>query len=73
MDLQLETGVPIASACSTTENQAQAEERADPSRGDKGYGAAIAAASLLGLTATARAPASGARLSCRDAARTRRL
>ena len=50
MDLQLETGVPIGFGVLTTENQAQAEERADPSRGDKGYGAAIAAASLLGLT-----------------------
>ena len=50
MDVQLESGVPIGFGVLTTENQAQAEERADPSRGDKGYGAAIAAASLLGLT-----------------------
>ncbi len=47
MDTQLATGVPIGFGVLTTENLAQAEERADPKRGDKGYEAAIAAASLL--------------------------
>jgi 6,7-dimethyl-8-ribityllumazine synthase len=46
MDVQLATGVPIGFGVLTTENRAQAEERADPSRGDKGYGAAVAAATV---------------------------
>ena len=49
MDVQLMTGVPIGFGVLTTENAAQAEERADPKRGDKGYEAAIAAATLLHL------------------------
>jgi 6,7-dimethyl-8-ribityllumazine synthase len=47
MNVQLASGVPIGFGVLTTENFAQAEERADPARGDKGYEAAIAAASLL--------------------------
>lgn len=47
MTLQLATGVPIGFGVLTTENLQQAEERAHPERGDKGYEAAIAAASLL--------------------------
>jgi len=47
MDIQLSTGVPIGFGVLTTENMAQAEERADPEQGDKGYEAAIAAATLL--------------------------
>ena len=47
MTVQLATGVPIGFGVLTTETPAQAEERADPARGDKGYEAAIAAASLL--------------------------
>ena len=47
MTVQLATGVPIGFGVLTTENLVQAEERADPARGDKGYEAAIAAASLL--------------------------
>ena len=47
MTVQLATGVPIGFGVLTTENLQQAEERADPARGDKGYQAAIAAASLL--------------------------
>lgn len=47
MTVQLATGVPIGFGVLTTENLAQAEERAHPERGDKGYEAAIAAASLL--------------------------
>ncbi|HTX55760.1 MAG TPA: 6,7-dimethyl-8-ribityllumazine synthase [Candidatus Acidoferrales bacterium] len=49
MDVQLETMVPIGFGVLTTENLAQAQERADPKRGDKGYQAAIAAASLVSV------------------------
>lgn len=51
MNVQLETAIPIGFGVLTTENLAQAQERADPARGDKGYTAALAAASLLMLTA----------------------
>ena len=44
MSVQLATGVPIGFGILTTENLAQAEERADPKRLDKGHEAAIAAA-----------------------------
>jgi 6,7-dimethyl-8-ribityllumazine synthase len=47
MNVQLATGVPIGFGVLTTETLLQAEERANPQRGDKGYEAAIAAASLL--------------------------
>ncbi len=47
MDVQLSTGVPIGFGVLTTENLAQAQERADPKRGDKGYEAALAAATLI--------------------------
>jgi 6,7-dimethyl-8-ribityllumazine synthase len=50
MDVQLETLIPIGFGVLTTETLAQAEERADPARGDKGYDAAIAAATLTGLS-----------------------
>lgn len=46
MTVQLATGVPIGFGVLTTENAAQAEERADPQRGDKGYEAALATAVL---------------------------
>ena len=49
MDVQLATGIPVGFGVLTTENMAQAEERADPKRGDKGYEAAIAAATLIAL------------------------
>lgn len=49
MDVQLATGVPIGFGVLTTENLAQAKERADPAHGDKGYDAAIAAATLVAL------------------------
>jgi 6,7-dimethyl-8-ribityllumazine synthase len=52
MDVQLSTGVPIGFGVLTTESFAQAEARADPKRGDKGYHAAIAAATLLRITAS---------------------
>lgn len=46
MNVQLATGVPIGFGVLTTNDRAQAEERADPARGDKGYGAAVAAATV---------------------------
>jgi 6,7-dimethyl-8-ribityllumazine synthase len=46
MNVMLSTGVPIGFGVLTTENRAQAEERADPARGDKGYEAAVAAATV---------------------------
>jgi 6,7-dimethyl-8-ribityllumazine synthase len=51
MDVQLSTGAPIGFGVLTTETYAQAEERAGPEGRNKGYDAAIAAATLLGLTA----------------------
>lgn len=47
MDVQLATGVPIGFGVLTTETLEQAQERADPARGDKGYMAGLAAAALL--------------------------
>ncbi len=47
MDVQLETRVPIGFGVLTTETLAQAEERADPERGDKGYEATVAALAVL--------------------------
>lgn len=52
MNVQLDTGVPIGFGVLTTENLAQAEERADPARGDKGYEAAMAAAALVAIPQT---------------------
>ncbi|HVA36927.1 MAG TPA: 6,7-dimethyl-8-ribityllumazine synthase [Candidatus Dormibacteraeota bacterium] len=49
MDVQLRTGVPVGFGVLTTENRPQAEERADPERGDKGFEAAVAALALLAL------------------------
>jgi 6,7-dimethyl-8-ribityllumazine synthase len=49
MDVQLATGVPIGFGVLTTDTLAQAEERADPTRGDKGFEAAVAALSLLSI------------------------
>jgi 6,7-dimethyl-8-ribityllumazine synthase len=51
MSVALASGIPIGFGVLTTENIIQAQERADPQRGDKGYAAGIAAASLLMLTA----------------------
>ena len=47
MNVQLKTRVPIGFGVLTTETMAQAQERADPARGDKGYEAATAALSVL--------------------------
>ena len=46
MNVMLASGVPIGFGVLTTENRAQAEERADPARLDKGYEAAVAAATV---------------------------
>lgn len=56
MTIQLATGVPIGFGVLTTDTLAQAEERADAKRGDKGYTAAIAAATLLGIPREREAP-----------------
>ena len=47
MTVQIASGVPVGFGVLTTKNRAQAEERADPARGDKGYEAAMAAAAVL--------------------------
>lgn len=49
MTEQLRSGTPIGFGVLTTDTLAQAQERADPKRGDKGYEAALAAATLLRL------------------------
>jgi 6,7-dimethyl-8-ribityllumazine synthase len=49
MDVQLSTGVPIGLGVLTTLTLEQAQERADPARGDKGYDAAVAAAILSNI------------------------
>lgn len=49
MDVQIGSGIPIGFGVLTTENLAQAEERADPARGDKGYDAGIAAATVAAI------------------------
>jgi len=49
MDVTLATGVPIGFGVLTTQTLAQARERAGRDGGDKGYVAAIAAATMLGL------------------------
>ena len=61
MDVQLATGVPIGFGILTTNTLAQAEERADPARGDKGFEAAVAAATLVALDARAGRPRVGFR------------
>lgn len=61
MTVQLATGVPIGFGVLTTETLEQAEERADPARGDKGYEAALAAASLLHVPREAAKEALGFR------------
>lgn len=47
MSVQLQTRCPIGFGVLTTDTYAQAQQRADPAHGDKGYSAAMAAASLL--------------------------
>jgi 6,7-dimethyl-8-ribityllumazine synthase len=61
MDVQIASGVPIGFGVLTTETLAQAEERADPARGDKGYDAAIAAATVATIEVKAERPRVGFR------------
>lgn len=61
MDVQIGSGVPIGFGVLTTENLSQAEERADPARGDKGYDAAIAAATVAAIEVKADKPRVGFR------------
>ncbi len=49
MDVSLATRIPIGFGVLTTNTLAQAEERADPARGDKGFEAAVAALSVLAV------------------------
>ncbi|HEY1428903.1 MAG TPA: 6,7-dimethyl-8-ribityllumazine synthase [Candidatus Tumulicola sp.] len=57
MDVSLANRAPIGFGVLTTDSYAQAEERAEPSRGDKGYDAAFAAATLVALSVTTRTSA----------------
>jgi 6,7-dimethyl-8-ribityllumazine synthase len=54
MNVQITTGVPIGFGILTTENLAQAEERADPKRLDKGHEAAVAAATVALIEPTSK-------------------
>jgi 6,7-dimethyl-8-ribityllumazine synthase len=54
MDVQLAFGRPIGFGILTVHTRAQAEERADPRRGDKGFEAGLATATLLALQGTKR-------------------
>ena len=49
MDVSLATRVPIGFGVLTTNTMAQAQERADPARGDKGFEAAVAALAVLAV------------------------
>jgi 6,7-dimethyl-8-ribityllumazine synthase len=61
MDVQVSTGVPIGFGVLTTNTLAQAEERADPARGDKGYDAAIAACTVAAIDPQSDRPRVGFR------------
>ena len=61
MNVQLATGVPIGFGVLTTEDMEQAQERADPKQGDKGYEAALAAASLVAFDHQHEMPRAGFR------------
>jgi 6,7-dimethyl-8-ribityllumazine synthase len=61
MDVQVSTGVPIGFGVLTTNTLEQAEERADPARGDKGYDAAIAAATVATIDPKSDRPRVGFR------------
>ncbi len=49
MDVSLATKVPIGFGVLTTNTLEQAQERADPARGDKGFEAAVAALAVLAV------------------------
>jgi 6,7-dimethyl-8-ribityllumazine synthase len=55
MQVSLAHRLPIGFGVLTTDSYAQAEERAEPNRGDKGYDAAFAAATMVRLAVTASA------------------
>jgi 6,7-dimethyl-8-ribityllumazine synthase len=61
MSVQLASGIPIGFGVLTTETLAQAEERADPARGDKGYEAAVAALSIVAIGGEPRPKSVGLR------------
>jgi 6,7-dimethyl-8-ribityllumazine synthase len=61
MDVQIAAGVPIGFGVLTTDTLAQAEERADPARGDKGYDAALAAATVATIEVKPERPRVGFR------------
>ncbi|MDQ2908861.1 MAG: 6,7-dimethyl-8-ribityllumazine synthase [Candidatus Eremiobacteraeota bacterium] len=61
MDVQLTTRIPVGFGVLTTDTLAQAEERADPARGDKGFSATLAAVGMC-----AELPPAGARVASRD-------
>jgi 6,7-dimethyl-8-ribityllumazine synthase len=50
MQINLITNVPVGFGVLTTENVAQAAERADPARGDKGFEAMVAALAVLAIS-----------------------
>ena len=49
MDVALATRVPVGFGVLTTDTLAQAQERADPDRGDKGFDAAVAALTVASI------------------------
>jgi len=49
MQVGLEVGVPVIFGVLTADNRVQAEQRADPARGDKGAAAARAALAMAGM------------------------
>jgi 6,7-dimethyl-8-ribityllumazine synthase len=59
MDAGLSTGVPVIFGVLTTENQAQAEERADVARMNKGRESLEAALEMIELLAPALPPRGG--------------
>jgi len=61
MDAGLATGIPVIFGVLTTENQAQAEERAAPTRMNKGGESMEAALEMIELLAPFNAPARSAR------------
>ena len=61
MAVQLTTGVPIGFGVLTTDTLAQAEERAAPTRGDKGYEATVAALTVAAIGRDAAPAAIGFR------------
>lgn len=61
MDVALSSGLPIGFGVLTVNTLEQAQERADPARGDKGYEAALAALSVAVISAEPHAKSVGLR------------